>query len=194
MLQNLEGVSHCDSNDGFSRTGRQGTTIGSLASLPLGTFSKSLYNAPSVSSTGATVGGSSSSSNSNSSSSSALVTLPSSMSSGSDMTNSSTNHFYHGNTTEQQGQDSLNGSSSVVALAPSDLEVLSVWFTHSILDQAIMAELGNRDRHPRLQRVEFGSEEAFDVGENLVRELQQCRPGVDVVWANYGDTGDDRED
>ncbi|KAG0257245.1 hypothetical protein BG011_004067 [Mortierella polycephala] len=193
MLQNLEGGSRCDSNDRFSRTGRQGI-IRSLAALPLGTFSKSLYNAPSVSSTGATAGGSSSSSNSNSSSSSALVTLPSSMSSGSDMTNSSTNHFYHGNTTEQQGQDSLDGSSSVVTLPPSDLEALSVWFTHSILDQAIVTELGNRDRHPRLQRVEFGSEEAFDVGENLIRELQQCRPGLDVVWTNYGDTGDDRED
>ncbi|KAF9125654.1 hypothetical protein BGW39_007236 [Mortierella sp. 14UC] len=76
----------------------------------------------------------------------------------------------------------------------SDLESISVWFTHSTLDQAIAAELANRTRHPRLRRVEFGSEDSFDVGEDLIRQLGRQREELDVTWVSFGDTGDDRDD
>ncbi|KAG0046141.1 hypothetical protein BGZ83_008663 [Gryganskiella cystojenkinii] len=81
-----------------------------------------------------------------------------------------------------------------VVRQPSNLESVSIWFTHSILDQAIVAELANKTRHPKLKHVEFGSEDAFDVGEDLARSLREQRPEVNVVWVNHADMGDDRDD
>ncbi|KAF9570314.1 hypothetical protein EC968_001979 [Mortierella alpina] len=193
-----------------SAAGRGGRgDVGSLADFPLGAFQKTSHTTASVSSTGATIG-SSSISNSNSSSSSALMTLPSSASSISDATASISADQYHGHYSyeshldlqqqqqqlqhqehEQEHQDQLvmNGPRSA-----SDLESLSIWFTHSILNEAIAAELSNRERHPRLRSVEFGSEDAFDVGEDLTRSLGERRPELSAHWVHYGDMGDDRDD
>ncbi|KAF9156038.1 hypothetical protein DFQ26_009504 [Actinomortierella ambigua] len=77
---------------------------------------------------------------------------------------------------------------------PSALESLRMWFTHSILDQEIVRELADRTRHPRLKFVEFGSEDPFDVGEEMLAALRRDRPGIEVSWVCHGDTGDDRED
>ncbi|CAO3566746.1 unnamed protein product [Mortierella alpina] len=178
----------------------RGGNVVSLADFPLGTFGKTLYTAPSVSSAGATIG-SSSTSNSNSSSSSALVTLPSSASSISDMTASigadqhHSHHPYGSHPDQQQQQEyEQEQEGSLAPRPPSDLESLSVWFTHSILNQAIVAELCDRERHPKLRSVEFGSDDAFDVGENLTRILGERRPELSAHWVHYGDTGDDRDD
>ncbi|KAF9962741.1 hypothetical protein BGZ70_007933 [Mortierella alpina] len=182
--------------------GRGGGNVGSLADFPLGTFGKTSYTAASVSSAGATIG-SSSVSNSNSSSSSALVTLPSSASSTSDMTASigadqhHSHHPYGSHPYQQQQEYEQEQGDSLARSAPrpaSDLESLSVWFTHSILNQAIAAELCDRERHPKLRSVEFGSDDAFDVGEDLTRVLGERRPELSVHWVHYGDTGDDRDD
>jgi hypothetical protein len=54
--------------------------------------------------------------------------------------------------------------------------------------------LANRARHPRLKRVEFGSEDVFDVGAGLIRQLGEQRKELSVTWVSYGDTGDDRDD
>ncbi|KAG0205359.1 hypothetical protein BGX28_003024 [Mortierella sp. GBA30] len=174
--------------------------MASLADFPLGSFRKTSYTAASVSSAGATIG-SSSISNSNSSSSSALVTIPSSASSTSDPTTNS-NIGYHRqrrqdmNLFDQQQQHEVQEQEmSPMALpSPSALESISIWFTHSILDRAIVAELANQERHPRLRNVEFGSEDMFDVGEDLIRELREQRPELDAFWVHYGDTGEDRDD
>ncbi|KAG0216960.1 hypothetical protein BGX33_011762 [Mortierella sp. NVP41] len=95
---------------------------------------------------------------------------------------------------QQQHQPTFYLGADETAKGGSDLESISVWFTHSTLDQLIAAELGNRARHPRLRRVEFGSEDAFDVGEDLIRRLGEQREELDVTWVNFGDTGDDRDD
>ncbi|KAF9958800.1 hypothetical protein BGZ72_010862 [Mortierella alpina] len=222
MLEGLEGGARCGSetkspstlgsgaatgtgggSGGGSEEGRGGGSVGSLADFPLGAFRKTSYTAASVSSAGATIG-SSSVSNSNSSSSSALVTLPSSASSTSDLTTSigaDQNHAHHHYGShldlqpqqeyEQEQQEPLARSAPRAA---SDLESLSVWFTHSILNQAIAAELSDRERHPKLRSVEFGSEDSFDVGEDLARRLGEQRPEVSAQWVHYGDTGDDRDD
>ncbi|KAF9908359.1 hypothetical protein EC991_009911 [Linnemannia zychae] len=96
---------------------------------------------------------------------------------------------------QQQSHQSTYFQDTNSSSAPgSDLESISVWFTHSTLDQAIAAELASRTRHPRLRRVEFGSEDAFDVGEDLIRQLGQQREELDVTWVSFGDTGDDRDD
>ncbi|KAF9585099.1 hypothetical protein BGW38_003899 [Lunasporangiospora selenospora] len=77
----------------------------------------------------------------------------------------------------------------------SDLESVRVWFTHSILDEAIVKELSDRERHPRLQEVEFGSEDVFDVGEILVARLAEVRPELKFCcWVSHGDEGNERED
>ncbi|KAF9937756.1 hypothetical protein BGZ67_000912 [Mortierella alpina] len=219
LLEGLEGGAKClfaakSSSPSSSSpslgpgTGTGTGNVGSLADFPLGTFHKTSYTAASVSSTGATIG-SSSVSNSNSSSSSALVTLPSSASSTSDATASigadlhHTHHAYGSHLDlqqqqqqqqqehEQEQQDQLARNTPRSA---SDLESLSVWFTHSILNQAIAAELCDRERHPKLRSVEFGSEDAFDVGEDLARSLGERRPELSAHWVHYGDTGDDRDD
>ncbi|KAG0280881.1 hypothetical protein BGZ95_008178 [Linnemannia exigua] len=102
---------------------------------------------------------------------------------------SSPYHHHH------QHQSSTHYQNTLTPSRPgSDLESISVWFTHSTLDQSIAAELANRVRHPRLKRVEFGSEDAFDVGEDLIRQLGRQREEVDVTWVSFGDTGDDRDD
>ncbi|KAF9923187.1 hypothetical protein FBU30_006739 [Linnemannia zychae] len=67
-------------------------------------------------------------------------------------------------------------------------------FPLGTFNQAITSELANRARHPRLRRVEFGSEDPFDVGAELTRQLGVQRPELQVVWVNHGDTGDDRDD
>ncbi|KAI1306470.1 hypothetical protein EDD11_004740 [Mortierella claussenii] len=173
--------------------------VGTLAGFPLGAFGGAKHTAPSISSTAATVG-SSSMSTSNSSSSSALVTLPSSESSSMDSTATDQQQHYH----HQQPQNGIDAAQSNPTLSlsldtssrmASALEVISVWFTHSVLDQAITSELANRARHPRLKRVDFGSEDAFDIGEDCIQILQQQRPELTVcTWVGYSDTGDDRED
>ncbi|KAF9289714.1 Histone-Lysine N-Methyltransferase ash1l [Mortierella alpina] len=194
--------SRTESGPGVGRGGGGGGVggnVGSLADFPLGTFHKTSYTAASVSSAGATIG-SSSISNSNSSSSSALVTLPSSTSSTSDLTASigadqhpshhpDGSHFdlqqqqqHQQQEYEQEQQDQASRSAPRSA---SNLESLSVWFTHSILNQAIAGELCDRERHPKLRYVEFGSEDAFDVGEDLVRTLGERRPELSAHWVHY---------
>ncbi|KAG9064607.1 hypothetical protein KI688_002865 [Linnemannia hyalina] len=215
LLQGLEGKPE-DRDEGRSYYG-SGTTHGqllgagaSLADFPLGTFSKSLHttagSAPSISSTAATIGSSSFASNSNSSSSSianlSLSPLPSPSSTASSYLTNGNNNSHglvtNGYLSAQQEhppsatsyyQDADGG-----ARLGSELESISVWFTHSTLNQAIAAELANRTRHPWLKRVEFGSEDAFDIGAQLIRQLGEQRKELSVAWVSYGDTGDDRDD
>ncbi|KAG0370703.1 hypothetical protein BGZ54_004648 [Gamsiella multidivaricata] len=182
----------------------ENTMVGSLADFPLGTFSSGKHEygraasaasslAPSISSITATVGSSSSVSPSNSSSGplSALATLPSSASSNSDWnTSSGLNNMDH-----QYQQDLGSVAQETPPRSASALESISVWFTHSILDQAITAELASRERHPKLKRVDFGSESSFDVGAECIRQLSEQRPELIVcTWVGCGDTGDDRDD
>ncbi|KAF9123554.1 hypothetical protein BGX30_001407 [Mortierella sp. GBA39] len=215
LLQGLEGKPK-DRDEGHLYNG-SGTAHGqllgggaSLAYFPLGTFSKSLHttagSAPSITSTAATIGSSSFASNSNSSSSSIanlpLSPLPSPSSTASSYLTNSNNNSHgpvtNGYLSAQQEhppsatsyyQDADGG-----ARFGSDLESISVWFTHSTLNQSIAAELANRTRHPRLRRVEFGSEDAFDMGAHLIRQLGEQRKELSVTWVSYGDTGDDRDD
>ncbi|KAF8946793.1 hypothetical protein BGZ47_011379 [Haplosporangium gracile] len=189
----------------------------SLADFPLGTFRKSSSttagSARSISSTAATIGSSSFASHSNSSSSSSsssiadlsLSSLPSPSSTASSYLANGINN--NSNITNQGPVSNDYLSAQHQSSAPSyyqdadgcaplgsDLESISVWFTHSTLDQSIATELANRARHPRLRRVEFGSEDAFDEGENLIRQLGEQRKELSVTWVGYGDTGDDRDD
>ncbi|KAF8936958.1 hypothetical protein EDD21DRAFT_373130 [Dissophora ornata] len=201
LLKRLESVPKEEREEGA--TGRLGNDLGSLsgnsgagalADFPSGAFTKSSYmtDAPSISSTAATVG-SSTMSSSNSSSSSALVTLSSSASasSNSDINAAVGNNLQHSLQQLHRQQQSLSDAPEY----PSALESISIWFPHSILDEAITAELANRKRHPKLKRVEFGSEDTFDVGEDYIRNLQMQRPELEVcTWVGYGDTGEDRED
>ncbi|KAF9544823.1 hypothetical protein EC957_011644 [Mortierella hygrophila] len=215
LLQGLEGKPK-DRDEGHFYYG-SGTAHGqhlrggaSLTDFPLGAFGKSLHttagSAPSISSTGATIGSSSFASNSNSSSSSianlSLSSLPSPSSTTSSYLTGGNNNSHgpvtNGYLSAQQEhppsatsyyQDADGG-----ARLGSDLESISVWFTHSILNQPIAAELANRARHPRLRRVEFGSEDAFDMGEHLIRQLGEQRKELSVTWVSYGDTGGDRDD
>lgn len=180
------------------------------ADFPLGTLTKNGYGAPSISSSTAATAGSSTSSNSYSSSSSVLRTLPSSDSSTSSLGNSSNgiDHNYHphllssslvgsaSNQDQEQGHDNreeadMSSSTSLV----SGLESISIWFTHAVLDSDIVTELADRKRHPRLKRVDFGSEAVFDQGEELIRSLHLQRPELSAcTWVGIGDTGDDRDD
>ena len=123
--------------------------------------------------------------------SSAMVTTPANGNSPSDSTSIASAAVEDEEMDNSSDED--NAQSGVVRL-PSNLESISVWFTHSILDQAIVEELANKTRHPKLKHVEFGSEDVFDVGEDLTRSLQQHRPEVQCVWVNHGDMGDDRDD
>lgn len=219
LLQGLEGKPK-EKDDGhlyYGPTGRrQPPAAGagaSLADFPLGTFRKSSYTTtPSISSTAATIGSSShtsltnsgSSSSSSSITGSSLSTLPSPSSTASsylandNITNqgslnsaylSTQPSSYHQQQPQHYYQDT-DGSTR----PGSDLESISVWVTHSTLDQAIVAELANRARHPRLKRVEFGSEDAFDMGADLIRQLGEQRKELSVTWVSHGDTGDDRDD
>ncbi|KAG0305919.1 hypothetical protein BGZ98_003285 [Dissophora globulifera] len=175
-------------------------SAGLMADYPLGTFSNTSYTmttAPSISSTTSTEG-SSTMSTSNLSSSSALATLSSSP-----LATASSDTHHGGTSTLQQSAQQLQqqrqqhelSSIPTLARSASALEAISIWFTHSVLDQAITDELANRQRHPKLRRVEFGSEDAFDAGEDFIRSLLAQRPELEVcVWVGYGDTGEDRED
>ncbi|KAF9116638.1 hypothetical protein BGX27_000557 [Mortierella sp. AM989] len=192
MLQTLEDRDRKEWLDGseeggFSNNRGKATSI---ADFPLGTFSSSKYknSAPSISSTAATIGSSSVSMSNSSSSSSffAPTTLQSTTSSTSDL-----------NIGSNSGQDDQNESSSSdnIPRMASALESISVWFTHSILNDAIASELANRNRHPKLKRVDFGSEEPFDSGENYIRILRQLRPELTTcTWIGYSDTCEDRDD
>ncbi|KAG0277580.1 hypothetical protein BGZ96_002815 [Linnemannia gamsii] len=218
LLQGLEGKPK-EKDDGhfYHRfTGRrQPPAAGagtSLADFPLGTFRKSSYTTtPSISSTAATIGSSShaSLSNSGSSSSSSSIT-GSSLSSLPSPSSTASSYLANGNITNQgsvsnsylsaqassyqEQQQNYDQGAHGSARPGSDLESISVWVTHSTFDQAIAAELANRARHPRLKRVEFGSEDAFDMGADLIRQLGEQRMELSVTWVNYGDTGDDRDD
>lgn len=215
LLQGLEGKpkdrdeGHLYHGSGTARSQPLGTGA-SLADFPLGTFGKSSYttarSAPSISSTAATIGSSSYASNSNSSSSSitdlSLSPLPSPSSTASSYLANGNNNT-HGPVTNSylsaqqqypQSATSYYQDTDGGARLGSDLESISVWFTHSTLDQSIAAELANRARHPRLRRVEFGSEDAFDEGADLIRQLGEQRKELSVLWVSYGDTGDDRDD
>ncbi|KAF9321620.1 hypothetical protein BGZ91_004493 [Linnemannia elongata] len=215
LLQGLEGKpkdrdeGHLYYGSGTARSQPSGAGA-SLADFPLGAFSKSSYttagSAPSISSTAVTIGSSSFASNSNSSSSSVADLSPSPLPSPSSTASSylaNGNNSSHGSATNgylsaQQQQppsatsyyQDIDGGTRL----GSDLESISVWFTHSTLDQSIAAELANRSRHPRLRRVEFGSEDAFDAGADLIRQLGEQRKELNVIWVSYGDTGDDRDD
>ncbi|KAG0001029.1 hypothetical protein BGZ65_003851 [Modicella reniformis] len=102
--------------------------------------------------------------------------------------------------TMDQGQKSQDHDDGLDLLSSSPrpasaLESISVWFTHSILDEAIIDELADKNRHPNLKRVDFGSESSFDPGEELMHSLRQLRPELTVcVWVGHEDTGKDRED
>lgn len=213
MLQGLEGKPK-DRDEGHLYYGLETARSqhlgagASLADFPMGTFRKSSYttagSAPSISSTAATIGSSSFASNSNSSSSSiADMSLSPSPSSTASSYMANGNNNSHGPVTngyisaQQQHQPSATSyyqNADGGARLGSDLELISVWFTHSTLDQSIAAELANRARHPRLRRVEFGSEDAFDEGADLIRQLGEQRKELSVTWVSYGDTGDDRDD
>ncbi|KAF9152607.1 hypothetical protein BG015_005004 [Linnemannia schmuckeri] len=189
----------------------------SLADFPLGTFRKSSSttagSARSISTTAATIGSSSFASHPNSnssSSSSSIADLSLSPLSSPSLTASpylandvNNNHNTPNHGPVSNGNHPTQHPSSVTsyyqdtdgsAQPGSDLESISVWFTHSTLDQSIATELANRARHPRLRRVEFGSEDAFDEGEDLIRQLREQRKELSVTWVSYGDTGDDRDD
>ncbi|KAF9915157.1 hypothetical protein BX616_006781 [Lobosporangium transversale] len=165
----------------------------SLAEFPLGALSGSKYNTLSISSTAATAS-SLSMPSSNSSSSSALANLPSS-------TFPPAESKYNGGDIRTDSQDqpvdiygSLRSLDSLPQIA-SALESVSIWFTHSILDQAITDELANSERHPKLIRVVFGSEDTFDSGEECIKQLRQRRPELAICsWVGYGDAGEDNYD
>ncbi|GJJ74964.1 hypothetical protein EMPS_07322 [Entomortierella parvispora] len=164
MLQHLEGVEVGRPPKGHS-----------VADYPLGTFR-------------GTSSGSGWSASSHSSHSSALVPTP--------VRGNSTSDNAGVSSADEDMDDSANEDPTQLGVArrPSNLESISVWFTHSILDQAVVAELANKARHPKLNHVEFGSDDAFDVGEDLTRSLQQQRPEVHCIWVSHGDMGDDRDD
>ncbi|KAF9213654.1 hypothetical protein BGZ59_005027 [Podila verticillata] len=187
LLRSLEGKDAKDERDkGFS--GGSGYGGHSTTDFPLGMFGHSSYLT--ASSTSATHGFGSSNS-SQSSSSSDTVPLPSSSA-----TSSSSSFQTNGIDTWQQQQQVQHYPPQEGGGAgyPSDLESFKVTFTHSILDAAIVQELSDRSRHPKLTTVEFGSEDAFDVGMDLVQKLQSLRPEISALWIDYGDTGEDRED
>ncbi|KAG0233784.1 hypothetical protein BGX31_004760 [Mortierella sp. GBA43] len=176
------------------------TTEGGAGALMM----KSNYGGPSVcSSTAATTGSSTMSmSMSNSSSSSALATLPSSTSSMSSLHHPSSGGGggggggnNGGGDMDQDHHDDDDDMSSLACVKPSALESISVWFTHQTLTLEIATELADRERHPRLKRVDFGSDSVYDQGETLIQWLHQQRPELAVcAWVRCGDTGDDRED
>ncbi|KFH72749.1 hypothetical protein MVEG_03038 [Podila verticillata NRRL 6337] len=187
LLRSLEGKDAKDERDkGFS--GGSGYGGHSTTDFPLGMFGHSSYLT--ASSTSATHGFGSSNS-SQSSSSSDTVPLPSGSA-----TSSSSSFQTNGIDTWQQQQQVQHYPPQEGGGAgyPSDLESFKVTFTHSILDAAIVQELSDRSRHPKLTTVEFGSEDAFDVGMDLVQKLQSLRPEISALWIDYGDTGEDRED
>ncbi|KAK3822891.1 MAG: hypothetical protein J3Q66DRAFT_330371 [Benniella sp.] len=183
---------------------------GDLADFPLGALAGRSYGAPSISSTAATTG-TSTISNSYSSTSSALATLPSSVSSTSSLHSGSINssmgggggpyyqsqllassqsvNSYHD---DQENDDEISYSSHKSASA---LESISVWFPQSILDSEIIAELADKERHPKLKQVDFGSDDSFAQGLQLIRSLHQQRSDLTMcAWIEYGPTWDDRED
>ncbi|KAF9429657.1 hypothetical protein BGZ94_009934 [Podila epigama] len=183
LLKSLEGRG--GKNKGYSGG------LSSLADFPLGTFSHSSYTT--ASSTAATHGSGGSGAGSSASSQSSslsdmmpLPSIPSTPSSSSLLTNHLTDY-------PMQQQQNL-GDDAYVVRNPSDLESFKVAFTHSILDAAIVHELSNRRRHPKLRVVEFGSDDAFDAGIDLLKKLQSLRPEISAQWIDYGDTGEDRED
>lgn len=199
---------------GTSDTTTQG---GDLTDFPLGALARKNYGTPSISSTAATTGSSSTMSNSYSSTSSALATLPSSVSSTSSLhfDNSSINSSTGGgigpyyqsqllassqsvNGEQEQGHDDQDNDDDMSYSSlrrASALESISVWFPHSVLDSEIIAELADKERHPKLKRVNFGSDDSFAQGYQLMRSLHQQRPELSVCsWVEYGDTGEDRED
>ncbi|KAF9174513.1 hypothetical protein BGX21_002618 [Mortierella sp. AD011] len=189
MLQTLEG------RDGkrTSKEPREESAV-SLADFPLGTFTGSKYknSAPSISSTRATVGTPSISMSSSSSSTSFVsAALSSATSSVSDLNlGSSSMDTYHQDHLQQETTSHDN-----IPRNASALESISVWFTHSILDQAIVSELANRKRHPKLKRVDFGSEESYFSGEDCIRVLREQRPELtSCTWVVYDDTCEDRDD
>ncbi|KAF9198451.1 hypothetical protein BGZ49_000736 [Haplosporangium sp. Z 27] len=166
LLQNMESRDGKKSQDGLEEG--KGVEKASITDFPLGTFTSSKYrnSTPSISSTAATIGSSSVSISSSNSSSSF---------------------------TQQQHQE-MTSSHTTLSTA-SALESISVWFTHSILNEAITSELANRKRHPNLKYVDFGSEESYDIGEDCIRTLRQQRPELKVcTWVTYGDTCEDRDD
>ncbi|KAG0369073.1 hypothetical protein BGX24_002563 [Mortierella sp. AD032] len=209
MLQGLEGRPKSRDEEHMYYGSRSGTPYGtgigggaSMADFPLGTFRKTSASSPSS----AFVTIPTLSSSSSSIADSLLSPLPSPTSASSSYLTNGSNCTHQGSTTNSllsahsspyhhQHQSSTYYQDNFTSPHPgSDLESISVWFTHSTLDQAITAELANRARHPRLKRVEFGSEDAFDVGEDLIRQLGRQREEVDVTWVSFGDTGDDRDD
>ncbi|KAF9992382.1 hypothetical protein BGZ79_003140 [Entomortierella chlamydospora] len=189
MLQTLEGRDEKRT----SKESREGSAV-SLADFPLGTFTSSKYknSAPSISSTRATVGTPSISMSSSSSSTSFVsAALSSATSSVSDLNLGSSNmDTYHQDHLQQETTSHDN-----IPRNASALESISVWFTHSILDQAIVSELANRKRHPKLKRVDFGSEESYFSGEDCIRVLREQRPELtSCTWVVYDDTCEDRDD
>ncbi|KAF9346550.1 hypothetical protein BGX26_001923 [Mortierella sp. AD094] len=193
MLQTLEDR---DGKETSKELGEGG--VASLADFPLGTFTSSKYKntAPSISSTTATIGTSSTSMSSSSSSSSFTpAALPSSTSSVSDLNFGSSNGTHLQDHLQQQQQQQETTSHDNIPCMASALESISIWFTHSILDQAIVSELANRKRHPKLKSVDFGSEESYDPGEDCIRVLREQRPELtSCTWVAYGDTCEDRDD
>ncbi|KAF9366862.1 hypothetical protein BGX34_003962 [Mortierella sp. NVP85] len=183
---------------------------GDLADFPLGALSRKSYGAPSISSTAATTG-TSTISNSYSSTSSALATLPSSVSSTSSLHSGSisssigggggpyyqshplaSSHSVNSYHDDQDNDDEMSYASHKPASA---LESISVWFPQSILDSEIIAELADKERHPKLKQVDFGSDDSFVQGLQLIRSLHQQRPELTTcAWIEYGPTWDDRED
>lgn len=187
LLRSLEGKDAKDERDkGFS--GGSGLGGHSLTDFPLRMLSHSSYIT--ASSTSATYG-SGSSNNSQSTSSSDMIPLPSNSA-----TSSSSSFQTNGMDPWQQQQQAQHYPPQEGGGAgyPSDLESFKVTFTHSILDAEIVQELSDHSRHPKLTTVEFGSEDAFDVGMDLLQKLQLLRPEISARWIDYGDTGEDRED
>ncbi|KAG0028919.1 hypothetical protein BGZ82_008207 [Podila clonocystis] len=158
----------------------------SLADFPLEAVNHSSYT---IASSTTTVYGSGSSNGSQTSSSPDMIPPPSISSA-----SSSSSLQANGMDLWQQQQQFQQHQPQMEGGYPSDLESFKVTFTHSILDAAIMQELGDRKRHPKLTTVEFGSEDAFDVGIDLVQKLLSLRPEISARWIDYGDTGEDRED
>lgn len=184
LLRSLEGKDTKNEKDkGFSGGEH------SLANFPLGAFNHSSYIT--ASSTAATYG-SGSSNSSQTIPSLNMLPLPS-VSSASSSSNLQTNGM-HPWQQQQQFQQYQPQEEEGSAGYPSDLESFKVIFTHSILDAAIVQELADRRRHPKLTTVEFGSEDVFDMGMDLVQRLLSLRPEISARWIDYSDTGEDRED
>lgn len=188
LLRSLEGKDAKEEGDrGLS--GGSGLGGHSLADFPLGMFSHS--SSITASSTTATYG-SGSNNSSQTCSSSDMIPLPS-ISATSSLSSFQTNGMDPWQQ-QQQVQHYSSQEEGGGAGYPSDLESFKVMFTHSILDAAIVQELSDHRRHPKLTTIEFGSEDSFDVGIDLVQKLQSLRPEISARWIDYGDTGEDRED